>query len=44
MAFNGTWKADRNENYDKFMEQMGECVCVYTRLRGLTALVGVVCV
>lgn len=24
MAFNGTWKVDRNENYDKFMEQMGE--------------------
>ncbi|XP_027003360.1 fatty acid-binding protein, intestinal [Tachysurus fulvidraco] len=23
MAFNGTWKVDRNENYDKFMEQMG---------------------
>ncbi|TNM93944.1 fatty acid-binding protein, intestinal-like [Takifugu rubripes] len=23
MAFNGTWKAERNENYDKFMEQMG---------------------
>uniref|UniRef100_UPI00398EC30C fatty acid-binding protein, intestinal n=1 Tax=Pristiophorus japonicus TaxID=55135 RepID=UPI00398EC30C len=23
MAFNGTWKADRNENYEKFMEQMG---------------------
>ncbi|XP_041048709.1 fatty acid-binding protein, intestinal [Carcharodon carcharias] len=23
MAFNGTWKSDRNENYDKFMEQMG---------------------
>ncbi|KAJ3584930.1 hypothetical protein NHX12_013653 [Muraenolepis orangiensis] len=28
MAFNGGWKADRNENYDKFMEQMGTCVCV----------------
>lgn len=26
MAFNGTWKAERNENYDKFMEQMGERV------------------
>lgn len=25
MAFNGTWKVDRNDNYDKFMEQMGEC-------------------
>lgn len=25
MAFNGTWKVDRSENYDKFMEQMGEC-------------------
>lgn len=24
MAFNGTWKIDRNENYDKFMEKMGE--------------------
>lgn len=24
MAFNGTWKVDRSENYDKFMEQMGE--------------------
>lgn len=24
MAFNGTWKVDRNENYEKFMEQMGE--------------------
>ncbi|KAM5193938.1 fatty acid-binding protein, intestinal [Mantella aurantiaca] len=23
MTFNGTWKADRNENYDKFMEVMG---------------------
>ncbi|XP_060771936.1 fatty acid-binding protein, intestinal-like [Neoarius graeffei] len=23
MAFNGIWKVDRNENYDKFMEQMG---------------------
>ncbi|XP_063042804.1 fatty acid-binding protein, intestinal-like isoform X1 [Engraulis encrasicolus] len=23
MTFNGTWKADRAENYDKFMEQMG---------------------
>ncbi|KAF7686881.1 fatty acid-binding protein, intestinal-like [Silurus meridionalis] len=23
MALNGTWKNDRNENYDKFMEQMG---------------------
>lgn len=26
MAFNGTWKVDRSENYDKFMEQMGEWV------------------
>lgn len=25
MTFNGTWKVDRSENYDKFMEQMGEC-------------------
>lgn len=24
MTFNGTWKVDRNDNYDKFMEQMGE--------------------
>ncbi|NXQ23113.1 FABPI protein, partial [Peucedramus taeniatus] len=23
MAFDGTWKVDRNENYDKFMEAMG---------------------
>ncbi|MEQ2251195.1 Fatty acid-binding protein, intestinal [Ilyodon furcidens] len=23
MAFNGTWKVDRSENYDKFMEQLG---------------------
>ncbi|KFW09271.1 Fatty acid-binding protein, intestinal, partial [Fulmarus glacialis] len=23
MAFNGTWKIDRSENYDKFMEVMG---------------------
>ncbi|XP_072481452.1 fatty acid-binding protein, intestinal [Notamacropus eugenii] len=23
MAFNGTWKVDRSENYDKFMEKMG---------------------
>ncbi|GCC29245.1 fatty acid-binding protein, intestinal [Chiloscyllium punctatum] len=23
MAFNGTWKTERNDNYDKFMEQMG---------------------
>ncbi|KPP78723.1 fatty acid-binding protein, intestinal-like [Scleropages formosus] len=23
MTFNGSWKVDRNENYDKFMEQMG---------------------
>ncbi|CDQ95218.1 unnamed protein product [Oncorhynchus mykiss] len=28
MAFNGTWKVEHNENYDKFMEQMGESVCV----------------
>lgn len=24
MAFDGTWKIDRNENYDKFMEKMGK--------------------
>lgn len=24
MTFNGEWKVDRNENYEKFMEQMGE--------------------
>ncbi|XP_056891467.1 fatty acid-binding protein, intestinal-like [Takifugu flavidus] len=23
MTFNGTWKVERNDNYDKFMEQMG---------------------
>ncbi|XP_068444251.1 fatty acid-binding protein, intestinal-like [Clinocottus analis] len=23
MTFNGTWKVDRNDNYDKFMEHMG---------------------
>merc|ERR1711931_301558 len=23
MTFNGTWKIEKNENYDKFMEQMG---------------------
>ncbi|XP_040607855.1 fatty acid-binding protein, intestinal [Mesocricetus auratus] len=23
MAFDGTWKVDRNENYDTFMEKMG---------------------
>ncbi|KAJ8008003.1 hypothetical protein DPEC_G00100220 [Dallia pectoralis] len=23
MAFNGTWKVEHSENYDKFMEQMG---------------------
>ncbi|XP_077134592.1 fatty acid-binding protein, intestinal-like [Ranitomeya variabilis] len=23
MTFNGTWKVDRSENYDKFMEEMG---------------------
>ncbi|XP_065110871.1 fatty acid-binding protein, intestinal [Paramisgurnus dabryanus] len=23
MAYNGTWKVDRSENYEKFMEQMG---------------------
>ncbi|XP_050752462.1 fatty acid-binding protein, intestinal [Gymnogyps californianus] len=23
MAYNGTWKIDRNENYEKFMEEMG---------------------
>ncbi|NWX84609.1 FABPI protein, partial [Nothoprocta ornata] len=23
MTFNGTWKVDRNENYEKFMEAMG---------------------
>ncbi|XP_027514853.1 fatty acid-binding protein, intestinal [Corapipo altera] len=23
MAFNGTWKIDRNENYEKFMEALG---------------------
>lgn len=24
MTFNGSWKVDRNDNYEKFMEQMGE--------------------
>lgn len=24
MAFDGTWKVDRNENYEKFMEVMGK--------------------
>lgn len=24
MAYNGTWKIDRNENYEKFMEAMGK--------------------
>ncbi|KAJ8247750.1 hypothetical protein GJAV_G00249850 [Gymnothorax javanicus] len=23
MTFNGTWKVDRSENYEKFMEEMG---------------------
>ncbi|XP_063074472.1 fatty acid-binding protein, intestinal [Engraulis encrasicolus] len=23
MTFNGTWKVDRNDNYEKFMEQLG---------------------
>ncbi|VTJ80324.1 Hypothetical predicted protein, partial [Marmota monax] len=23
MAFDGTWKVNRNENYDEFMEKMG---------------------
>nr|XP_042136266.1 fatty acid-binding protein, intestinal-like [Peromyscus maniculatus bairdii] len=23
MAFDGSWKVDRNENYDKIMEKMG---------------------
>ncbi|KAA0722312.1 Fatty acid-binding protein, intestinal [Triplophysa tibetana] len=23
MTFNGSWKVDRNDNYEKFMEQMG---------------------
>ncbi|XP_041948901.1 fatty acid-binding protein, intestinal [Alosa sapidissima] len=23
MTFNGTWKVDRNDNYEKFMEKMG---------------------
>ncbi|KAG7225138.1 hypothetical protein INR49_014805 [Caranx melampygus] len=31
MTFNGTWKVDRSENYDKFMEKMGECVNVMKR-------------
>ncbi len=28
MAFSGVWKVDRNENYDKFMEAMGESIRV----------------
>lgn len=24
MAFDGTWKVDRNENYEKFMEALGK--------------------
>lgn len=24
MAFDGTWKVDRSENYEKFMEVMGK--------------------
>lgn len=24
MTFDGTWKIDRNDNYEKFMEKMGE--------------------
>jgi len=24
MAFNGTWKIEKNENYEKFMEAMGK--------------------
>lgn len=24
MAFDGTWKVERSENYDKFMEKMGK--------------------
>lgn len=31
MAFNGTWKVDRNDNYDKFMEQMGESCSLSVR-------------
>lgn len=27
MTFNGTWKVDRNDNYEKFMEEMGEWLC-----------------
>lgn len=24
MTYNGTWKVDHSENYEKFMEQMGK--------------------
>lgn len=29
MAFNGTWKADRSENYDKFLERIGEPLVLF---------------
>lgn len=29
MAFDGTWKADRNENYDKFLEKLGERLVLF---------------
>ena len=33
MTFNGTWKVHGNDNYEKFMEQMGKWCCF-----GLSAL------
>lgn len=33
MTFNGSWKVDRNDNYEKFMEQMGEWLCARWRLQ-----------
>lgn len=37
MALNGTWKIDRNENYEKFMEAMGKSIfpAPYIRLTPL---------
>lgn len=29
MAFDGTWKVEKSENYEKFMEVMGKiCICL----------------
>lgn len=32
MTYNGTWKVDRSENYEKFMEQMGKRSIVFGKL------------